>query len=267
MQAFVVDAFTSRPFSGNPAGVVLLEEPAEPSWMQDVAAEFKHSETCFVLSRDDGEYDLRWFTPAVEVDLCGHATLAAAHVLAASGARPPFRFHTRSGVLGTDVAVDGTVTMDFPAQPTTPIGEPVGLSDALGVTPVSVHGNGIDLLVSVTDADTVRRMEPDIDRLRDVECRGVIVTAPAGRDVDADFVSRWFGPRVGVDEDPVTGSAHCALAPYWSAIVGRPALVGLQLSPRGGRVGVELRGDRVLLRGCAVTVLAGTLTGTADRSR
>jgi PhzF family phenazine biosynthesis protein len=239
---------------------VLLEASAGDGWMQDVAAELRHSETAFVLPRPDGEYDLRWFTPTAEVRLCGHATLAATHVLAARGATGPFIFHTHSGVLTASVDDNG-VTLDFPSQPPEPVDEPEGLTDALGTTCCGTYGNGIDVLVEVADEATVRDLAPDIAALRAVECRGVIVTAPADESGDADFVSRFFAPRVGVDEDPVTGSAHCALAPFWAQRLGRTSLVGAQLSPRAGRIAVELRDDRVLLRGTAVTVLEGSLLG------
>jgi PhzF family phenazine biosynthesis protein len=239
--------------------VVLLDAPSSDEWMQDVAAELRHSETAFVVPRADGSYHLRWFTPVAEVRLCGHATLAAAHVLASRGANAPFAFHTHSGVL-TAAVDDGNVTLDFPSQPPAPIDEPDGLADALRVAPRATYGNGVDVLVEVADEATVRGLAPDIAALRGVDCRGVIVTAAADR-TDADFVSRFFAPRVGVDEDPVTGSAHCALAPFWAQRFGRRSLVGAQLSPRGGRIAVDLRGDRVLLHGRAVTVLDGSLLG------
>jgi len=228
--------------------------------MQDVAAELRHSETAFVVPRADGTYDLRWFTPASEVQLCGHATLATAHVMASRVASGPFAFHTHSGVLTASVE-RGDVTLDFPSQPPASIDEPDGLADALGVTPRAMYGNGVDVLVEVADEATVRGLSPDIAALRGVDCRGVIVTSAANDRTDADFVSRFFAPRVGVDEDPVTGSAHCALAPFWAQRFGRTSLVGAQLSSRGGRIAVELRGDRVLLRGRAVTVLEGSLLG------
>ena len=259
MQIFVVDAFTDTPFHGNPAGVVLLEAPADERWMQQVAAELKHSETAFVARRDDGDYDLRWFTPAVEVELCGHATLATAHVLASTGQPGPFVFHTLGGVLRAERSGDGTIAMDFPAQPTGPVDAPAGLLAALGVSATAIHGNGVDVLVEVADAMTVRKVTPDSDALRAVDCRGVIVTARAEAGADHDFVSRFFAPRVGIDEDPVTGSAHCALSPFWAQRLGRTSLTGVQLSARSGRIGVEVRGDRVLLRGSATTVLAGSL--------
>lgn len=258
MRAFVVDAFTDVPFAGNPAGVILLDEPAAADWMQSVAVELKHSETAFVHRRPDGDHELRWFTPAVEVDLCGHATLAATHALATTGAGLSFVFHTRSGTLRTEMLGDGSITMDFPAQPPRPVAEPAELADALRAPLVSVHSNGIDLLVELADEDTVAGLTPDIATLARVECRGVAVTAPAT--ADGDFVSRFFAPRVGVDEDPVTGSAHCMLAPFWAGRLHRSSMSARQLSPRGGRLGLEVRGDRVVLRGFAVTVLDGSLT-------
>lgn len=258
MRTFVVDAFTDRAFSGNPAGVVLLDAPAEDGWMQHVAAELRHSETAFLTPAGAGRYALRWFTPLVEVDLCGHATLAAAHVLAA-GRPDSFVFDTRSGELRATAHDDGTCTLYFPAKPTAPVDEPTGLRTALGVRPVHVEANGMDLLVEVADAATVAALRPDIAALREVECRGVIVTARAAAGADHDFVSRFFAPRVGVDEDPVTGSAHCALGPYWAARLGRSTLTGVQLSPRGGRVGVSVADADVELVGAAVTAFAGEL--------
>jgi PhzF family phenazine biosynthesis protein len=259
MRALVVDAFTDVAFRGNPAGVVLLDAAADPAWMQQVAAELKHSETAFVRRRDDGDHDLRWFTPAVEVDLCGHATLASTHALAEGGAGSRFRFHTRSGILTTTVDGDGLIGMDFPAQPPAPIEEPAGLQDALGVRVRGVYGNGIDVLAEVEDESVVAGLAPDVEALRAVECRGVTVTAAAAEGGDEDFVSRFFAPRVGVAEDPVTGSAHCLLTPFWAARLGRSTMSARQLSVRGGRLRVELRGERVVLRGSAVTVLEGTL--------
>jgi PhzF family phenazine biosynthesis protein len=263
MRAFVVDAFTDTAFRGNPAGVVQVDAPADAVWMQSVAAELKHSETAFVSPRPGG-YDLRWFTPLVEVDLCGHATLAAAHVLATGSGDPgPFAFETRSGTLTARVLSDGAVTLDFPARAVSPVRAPDGLDAALAVEPLGCYGNGMDLLVEVADARAVASLRPDIALLAEVDCRGVIVTAAgdgsSGAAQGADFVSRFFAPRVGVDEDPVTGSAHCALAPFWSERLGRESLVGAQLSGRGGRVVVRVAGDRVELTGRAVTVIAGEL--------
>jgi len=258
VRAFVVDAFTDAAFSGNPAGVVLLDAPADAGWMQRVAAELKHAETAFVVLGNADGIPLRWFTPAVEVDLCGHATLATAAVLSRLGMPAPFRFTTRSGVLSATDGADG-ITLDFPAKPVTTRSTPEGLAQALRADPVGVYGNGMDLLVELSTADLVRDLRPDISALARVECRGVIVTAAAAANADHDFVSRFFGPRVGVDEDPVTGSAHCALAPFWSARLGRDDLTGVQLSARGGRVHVRVAGERVELSGSAVVVLAGEL--------
>ena len=259
MRVFVVDAFTDTAFRGNPAGVVLLTAPAESSWMQDVAAELRHSETAFVAARADGDHDLRWFTPTTEVDLCGHATLATTHVLSAVGERGRFDFHTRSGVLHTEVGLNASITMDFPAHPVSEIPGVGGLPRALRTAPVSVHRGGPDVLVELVDAAAVDALEPDLVALAGLDARGVIVTAAADPGADHEFVSRFFAPRVGVGEDPVTGSAHCALAPFWAARLGRTVLTGVQRSARGGRVGVEVVDDRVRLHGKAVTVLDGTL--------
>ncbi|MGI5285925.1 PhzF family phenazine biosynthesis protein [Nonomuraea polychroma] len=252
MRLFTVDAFTGRAFQGNPAAVCLLETPVTDSWMQSVAAEMSLSETAFLLGDS-----LRWFTPAVEVTLCGHATLATAHVLYSTGAATgQLEFKTAGGTLTVNRLPDGMITMDFPAKEVTPVTVPEGLEKALGVTPVRVGKSQLDLLVEVDSEKTVRNLSPDITALTTVDARGVIVTA-AG--TDTDFVSRFFAPKVGVPEDPVTGSAHCALSPYWSARLGRASLVGAQLSKRGGLVQVTLDGDRVHLAGQAVTVLSGTL--------
>ncbi|MGP3959342.1 PhzF family phenazine biosynthesis protein [Nonomuraea sp. 3N208] len=252
MRLFTVDAFTGTAFQGNPAAVCLLETPVSDSWMQSVAAEMNLSETAFLLGDS-----LRWFTPAVEVTLCGHATLATAHVLYSMGAaRGQLEFKTASGTLTVNRLPDGMITMDFPAKEVTPVTVPDGLEKALGVTPVQVGNSQLDLLVEVDSEETVRTLSPDITALAALDARGVIVTA---RGTDTDFVSRFFAPNVGVPEDPVTGSAHCALSPYWSARLGRASLVGAQLSKRGGLVRVTLDGDRVHLAGRAMTVLSGTL--------
>jgi len=265
MRLFQVDAFAERPFAGNPAAVCLVEGPADANWMQSVATEMNLSETAFLVRQDDGVYGLRWFTPAFEVDLCGHATLASAHVLWDEKIEGPgpLSFSTRSGLLSAVPLGDGLIQMDFPADPPDPSygGGPFsdGLAAALGGPVVGVHRGRFDLLAEVADAEVVRRLAPDFRALAGFDARGVIVTA-AGDGLDgADFVSRCFYPAAGVDEDPVTGSAHCTLASFWCTRLGRPALVGWQASPRGGRVGVELSGDRVLLSGRAVTVLRGEL--------
>ncbi|WP_188197618.1 PhzF family phenazine biosynthesis protein [Nonomuraea sp. SYSU D8015] len=252
MHLYTVDAFTGTAFQGNPAAVCLLDTPVSDAWMQSVAAEMNLSETAFLLGDS-----LRWFTPAVEVTLCGHATLATAHVLYSTGAATgPLEFKTASGTLTVNRLPDGTITMDFPAKEVTAGPVPAGLEKALGVTPVWVGKSQLDLLVEVDSEETVRSLSPDIAALAAVDARGVIVTAPG---TETDFVSRFFAPNVGVSEDPVTGSAHCALSPYWSARLGRASLVGAQLSARGGLVHVTLAGDRVHLAGRAVTVLSGTL--------
>jgi PhzF family phenazine biosynthesis protein len=259
---FIVDAFTDRAFSGNPAGVVLLPAPAEPGWMQSVAAELRHSETAF-LHTGDGAWALRWFTPAAEVRLCGHATLAAAHVLWSTGevdAGAAVEFDTASGRL-TARRRDGLVELDFPIQPATVAAAPPGLLESVGVEPTAVASNGTDWLLELADEPSVLAVAPDYGGLAGVDARGVMVTAASQRP-GVDFVSRWFGPAVGVDEDPVTGSAHCALGPWWAVRLGRDELVGYQASPRGGTVRVRVAGERVRLAGSAVTVVAGQLTAS-----
>lgn len=254
-----VDAFTAEPFRGNPAAVVPLETERDDAWMRSVAREMNLSETAFVRPAADG-FSLRWFTPAVEVDLCGHATLATAHVLWETGRLGPTaeaRFQTRSGLL--TARRDGDlIELDFPATPPTPGDPPAGLLEALGISGGEVGRSRFDYLVRVESAAAVRAIRPDFGRLREVEARGVIVTAEADDGIH-DFVSRFFAPRTGVDEDPVTGSAHCCLAPYWAGRLGRNALSGYQASARGGTVDVRVEGARVKLRGRAVTVMRGVL--------
>jgi PhzF family phenazine biosynthesis protein len=255
----VADAFTNRPFRGNPAAVCFLDGPRDDAWMHSVAAEMNLAETAFLLPEGDG-FRLRWFTPAVEVDLCGHATLASAHVLWQERRANPgeaIRFHTRSGLLTVTRRGDG-IAMDFPANPDSRAEPPAGLCDALGVTPRHVGRTRFDYLIEVESAAAVRGLKPDFRRLRQVEARGVIVTASSD-DPAFDFVSRFFAPGAGIDEDPVTGSAHCALAPFWAARLGRTALSGYQASARGGVVRVEFGGERVTLIGQAVTVWRGAL--------
>jgi PhzF family phenazine biosynthesis protein len=266
MRILQVDAFTDRPFAGNPAGVCLLDEPRDAAWMQAVAAEMNVAETAFLERQDGGRYGLRWFTPAVEVDLCGHATLASAHVLWETGeASERLRFSTRSGELQAERTERG-ICLDFPRDEPAELGVEDSLrqdiADALRVTPRWFGRARADLLVEVDEEATVRTLAPDIARVQALAVRGLIVTAAADRsesDPTVDFVSRFFAPSVGIAEDPVTGSAHCALAPYWSARLGRTDLVGFQASPRGGRVGVTVAGDRVLLTGQAVTVIRGEI--------
>ena len=259
-EIFQVDAFTDRPFAGNPAAVCPLEGPADEEWMQDVAIEMNLSETAFFWPEGEA-MRLRWFTPAAEVELCGHATLAAAHVLWESGRldrAEEAHFETLSGRLSA--ALDGEViVLDFPALEGVPVEAPAGLSAALGVTPVALSQARFDLLVELAGAEGVRSLAPDFRALGEVESRGVIVTA-AGDDGEFDFVSRFFAPRFGIDEDPVTGSAHCQLAPYWRERLGKSEMLAYQASPRGGIVRVAVRGDRVQLGGRAVTVMEGRLS-------
>ncbi|MFJ6851195.1 PhzF family phenazine biosynthesis protein [Streptomyces sp. NPDC091271] len=269
MKIRIVDAFTDRPFAGNPAGVVILDSGTFPESdrLQQIASEVNLPETAFLHPLPPGgeaDWALRWFTPTTEVDLCGHATLAAAHVLHTTGvASGTLRHATRSGVLRTTAHDDGTLTLDFPTAPLTPATEPPGLAEALGASPLSLHDTGKhigDLLVELADEAAVRALKPDFPALASCSGRGVIATAaaedPAG---PYDFVSRGFFPRVGIDEDPVTGSAHTALAPFWSARLGRDDLTGLQASARSGLVRTSLRGERTLLTGSAVTVIDGEL--------
>ncbi|MBI4409133.1 MAG: PhzF family phenazine biosynthesis protein [Gemmatimonadetes bacterium] len=254
-----VDAFTAEPYRGNPAAVCILERAADERWMQDVAREMNLSETAYLSPHADG-YGLRWFTPAAEVDLCGHATLASAHVLWEEGhldARAQARFHTRSGLL-TATREDGWILMDFPARPPTPAHAPPELVAALGVQPVYIGFDGSDFLAELESPETMRVIRPDVRLLRGLAMRGLIITTRSDWP-GYDFMSRFFAPGVGVDEDPVTGSAHCALGPYWAKKLGRKQLVGYQASERGGIVRVRTAGDRVILGGQAVTVLRGEL--------
>ncbi|MGV9456558.1 PhzF family phenazine biosynthesis protein [Streptomyces sp. NPDC003635] len=267
MRIRIVDAFTDRPFSGNPAGVLLLDAFPGDEWLQNVAKEVNHAETAFAHPLSDApeaDWALRWFTPAAEVAMCGHATLATAHVLHTSGAHEgPVRFATRSGVLVASPREDGSFTLDFPTAPLTAAEIPTGVSDALGAEPLAAFDTGPnvgDLLVELADEKTVRALSPDHRALGAFSERGIIATARAEDPSRGyDFVSRCFFPNIGIDEDPVTGSAHTALAPFWSERLGRPDLTGLQASARSGRVRTELRDDRVLLGGSAVTVIDGEL--------
>ena len=274
LRQFVVDAFTDRPFAGNPAAVVLLDAPRSGDWMQALAAENNLSETAYLIA-DGDRWSLRWFTPTVEVDLCGHATLASAHVLLVEEqvAGTTLRFDTRSGELVAQRGDDGWITLDLPANPSTPCAAPPGLIEALGLAAtdvVAVTAGRSELhLVAVTSADVVRRCAPDFAALAPVSAHGVIVTS-AGDEVVAtavgrpvDVVSRFFAPAIGLDEDPVTGAAHCLLGPYWSGELGRTDLLAVQVSARQGVVRVDVRGDRVRLGGQAVTVSRSTLATAA----
>lgn len=258
---YQVDAFADRPFSGNPAGVCILDEAAPERWMQDVAAEMNVAETAFLLRRADGAFDLRWFTPVVEVDLCGHATLASAHVLWEQGilkAEERARFHTKSGPLAAWREGDA-IRMDFPSEPVAERPAPPELVSSIGAPILFAGSNRMDWLVEVADEATVRSVRPDLRPIARLEgVRGVIVTARSASP-ERDFVSRFFAPGAGVDEDPVTGSAHCALAPYWGGRLGKTDLRGYQVSARGGAVSCRVEGDRVVLGGRAVTVLTARL--------
>jgi predicted PhzF superfamily epimerase YddE/YHI9 len=261
---FQVDAFSTRPFTGNPAAVVPLERPADEAWMRDVAAEMNLSETAFLWPEGDA-WRLRWFTPAAEVRLCGHATLASAHVLWKTGrldAGSPARFETLSGRLVARAVGDG-IELDFPARVAQRVDPVAGLAEALGARATFFGRSVDDYLVVLAGEEEVRALAPDFAALAALPVRGVIATAPAAPGRDFDFVSRFFAPAVGVAEDPVTGSAHCTLAPYWAERLGRASLVGFQVSRRGGRVGVRLEGERVVLSGAAVTVFAGELAAAA----
>jgi predicted PhzF superfamily epimerase YddE/YHI9 len=256
---YQVDAFADRPFSGNPAAICFLPAAREAAWMQQVAAEMNLAETSFLVARADG-YDLRWFTPSVEVDLCGHATLASAHILWETerlASDLPALFHTRSGVL-TCQRAGSRIEMDFPSTPATAHPAPAGLSEALGATPRWVGKARFDLIAELDSESMVRGLKPDIARIAALGGRGFIVTAKASTS-GFDFVSRFFAPAAGVNEDPVTGSAHCCLAPFWAERLSKDEMTGYQASPRGGVVGVRVVGDRVRLRGNAVTVLRGEL--------
>ena len=252
----VVDAFTAEPFTGNPAAVGVLDAPRDAVWMQRVAREMNLSETAFLHRAADG-WSLRWFTPTAEVKLCGHATLASAFVLWETGALPASdaaRFHTLSGVL--TCRRDGAwIEMDFPAVIAQPCPPPPGLREALGCELVTTAANGMDYLVEVADEKTLRALQPDFTALGRQPVRGVIVTCRSATP-EFDFLSRFFAPAAGVNEDPVTGSAHCALGPWWQAKLGRSEFTAWQASARGGLVKLTVRGDRVLLRGQAVRMSA-----------
>jgi PhzF family phenazine biosynthesis protein len=259
MKIYQVDAFTDKPFTGNPAGVCILPSPKDDAWMQNVAREMNLSETAFLLKQADG-FRLRWFTLTVEVELCGHATLASAHILWETGLLEQHRsarFHTLSGLLTAERRGDA-IELDFPATPDEAAEAPAGLDEILGAKVINFRSSRFDHLVELESEDTVRGLRPDFTRLKALPVRGIMVTSRASTP-GFDFVSRFFGPAVGVDEDPVTGSAHCCLGPYWSKRLGKTELVAYQASARGGVVGVTLAGDRVRLRGKAVTVMVAEL--------
>jgi len=259
---FIVDAFTNVPFGGNPAAVCIVEQDVDAAWMQNVAAETRLSETAFIQSGSGSRFNLRWFTPTVEVNLCGHATLASALVLWTEDRVPSsqnIEFETKSGLLTATRVAEGAA-VDFPSISSHSIEVPPGLEDVLGIDFVWVGTAGEDLLIEVDDPVLVKNFQPNFSKLSTVEtARGIIITAKGDTDGSADFVSRFFAPRFGIDEDPVTGSAHCALGPYWGAKLGKQELNGHQVSARGGKIAIILAEDRISLIGNGVTVMKGEL--------
>jgi PhzF family phenazine biosynthesis protein len=259
IRVLYVDAFTGEAFAGNQAAVCLMDKAADERWMQSVATEICFSETAFIVRKGD-DFNLRWFTPVCEVELCGHATLASAHVLWQEGwlaADKEVRFHTASGLLTVRQTQTG-IEMNFPSEPAAAVAMPKGLPEALGAEPKWVGRNRMDILVELDDAATVKTLIPDMVLLKKFDTRGFLVTAVS--DIpEYDFISRCFFPGIGIDEDPVTGSAHCCLGPYWQARLGKSDFKAYQASKRGGTLGVKVQGDRVLLTGRAVTVLRGEL--------
>lgn len=259
IEIYQVDAFADKPFSGNPAAVCMMSGPADPSWMQKVAGEMNLSETAF-LYRENNGFNLRWFTPAIEVDLCGHATLASAHILWEAGHIGPdekAEFYTSSGVL-TAVRSGGSIELDFPSEPECEAVAPPALTESLGLRPVYIGRNRFDYLVEAESAEIVRNLKPDFGLLATIPVRGVMVTSVSDSP-EYDFVSRFFGPASGINEDPVTGSAHCCLGPYWKKRLGKSEFTAYQASGRGGVLGVRVAEQRVILSGKALTVLRGVL--------
>jgi PhzF family phenazine biosynthesis protein len=258
---YQVDAFTRRPFHGNPATVVMLSEAKPDDWMLAVAQEMKHSETAFLLKQEVG-YNLRWFTPTNEVDLCGHATLACAHILYETGRQKPeeiVRFSTRSGLV--TARRSGTrIEMNFPTKPVEPVQPPDGLLQALGgLAPRYVGHSGEDYLLELENENLVRMLQPDLAQLKALPLvKGVLVTATSDSS-DYDFVSRFFSPVEGIDEDPVTGMAHCMLGPYWGTKLNRAAFTAYQASKRGGEVRLRVDGNRIFLSGEAMTIFTGEM--------
>ena len=262
VKIYQVDAFTSKPFRGNPAAVCVLDEPRDESWMQDVAREMNLSETAFLHKEGDG-YRLRWFTPVTEVELCGHATLASAHVLWETEllrSQDQAQFFTLSGILKA-MRMGEEIELDFPATIAEPEVEPKGLREALGATPIYVGKTKFFELVEVESEEQVRELKPDFEKLKSLPARAIIVTSAAETE-GYDFISRCFAPNVGIDEDPVTGSAHCCLGPFWSERFGKEELVAYQASERGGTLRTRVEGDRVFIGGRAVTILRGVLVSS-----
>lgn len=260
MKIFQVDAFTDQPFAGNPAAVCLLRHSMPEVWMQAVAREMNLSETAFVHRQENGNFALRWFTPSVEVDLCGHATLSAAHILWEQGyldASAEAQFNTCSGRLTARRTDDGWIMLDFPARPLEPVQPPAGLLEAMGISQTCYVGHfRHDYLVELADEAVLRALKPDFEQLAALPVRDALVTCRA-QTPGYDFVSRVFAPSQGINEDPVTGSAHCLFTPYWSMILNRTEMRAYQASARGGELRVRWQGERVLISGQAVSVLAG----------
>ena len=257
MRIYQVDAFTDKPFRGNPAGVCILESKPTDKWMQDIASEMNLAETAFLLPMDDG-YSLRWFTPNSEIDLCGHATLASAHILSEKGYIIEGRevnFFTKSGLL-TAVSDDGWIRLNFPATPEKKVEAPVGLVEALDIEPLYVGKSVFNYIIEVETEDIVRNLKPDFTKLLRIDMHGVIVTA---KSKEYDFASRFFAPAIGIFEDSVTGSAHCCLGPYWKNRLGKNEFIAYQASSRGGELRVRVLDDRVLISGKAVTILEGEI--------
>lgn len=256
---FQVNAFTDKLFSGNPAGVCILSEPKNDKWLQNVARELNLAETAFIQKEGEG-FRLRWFSPVVEIELCGHATLASAHILWERGylkSKDPARFFTNSGLL-TAKRKNDWIELDFPCEPAIKVTTPNFIAKALGVIPVYVGKNRFDYLVEVKSEKTLRELRPDFSLIKKIPVRGLIVTSVA-KSGDYDFVSRFFAPAVGIDEDHVTGSAHCCLAPFWKERLNKNVFFAYQASPRGGFMHVSISGERVLLLGKAVTFLSGEI--------
>lgn len=262
MKIYQVDSFAEKMFEGNPAGVCLLQGPAPERWMQDVAMEMNLAETAF-LHREGEGWNLRWFTPAVEVDLCGHATLASAHILWETGGLPEGReavFFTKSGRLSASRA-GGLIWLNFPVEEDRPCELPEAVKAALPGAEILYCGrNRMDYIAELSSEEAVRKLDPDLNALKALGCRGVIFTSRAATS-GVDFVSRFFAPGAGIPEDPVTGSAHCCLGPYWQRKLGKSVFSALQVSKRGGKVQVEVKGDRALIGGKAVTVFEAELKG------
>ena len=261
IRIFQVDAFTDRPFSGNPAAVCLLEHAMPDEWMLQLAQEMNLSETAFLLPIEDG-FSLRWFTPKIEVSICGHATLASAHVLFENGIVPEGQsahFSTRSGDLFAQSPPAG-IQLDFPSMPSQPMSPwPTAILDALDVEPIAVYAFGNKHLIEVATETEVRDLQPDFNALSLLPGRGVAVTARADDGSEYDFISRYFAPWIGINEDPVTGSAHCALGPYWAAKLGKTELHAYQASSRGGSLNIRVTPERTYLTGQAVTVFTGEM--------